>query len=127
MIKKIALLGSTGSIGTQTLQVIKDNKNLYQVQSLVAFSNAEILSQQAKEFGAQYYATITNDGIECLEKAVDGADIVPWLSAACPGQASGESPVSLPGRRSQGNIPPPTASPPDPACWKRWQRDIFPE
>ena len=42
MIKKIALLGSTGSIGTQTLQVIKDNKNLYKIQSLVAFSNAEI-------------------------------------------------------------------------------------
>ena len=47
MIKKIALLGSTGSIGTQTLQVIKDNKNLYQVQRLVAFSNAEIFSQLA--------------------------------------------------------------------------------
>lgn len=76
MIKKIALLGSTGSIGTQTLQVIKDNKNLYKVQSLVAFSNAEILSQQAKEFGAEYFATIADDGIECLEKAVDGADLV---------------------------------------------------
>ena len=70
MIKKIALLGSTGSIGTQTLQVIKDNKNLYKVQSLVAFSNTEILAQQAKEFDAQYFATIKNDGIECLEKAV---------------------------------------------------------
>ena len=76
MIKKIALLGSTGSIGTQTLQVIKDNKNLYKVQSLVAFSNTEILAQQAKEFDAQYFATIKNDGIECLEKAVDGADVV---------------------------------------------------
>lgn len=76
MIKKIALLGSTGSIGTQTLQVIKDNKNLYKVQSLVAFSNVEILSHQAKEFGAEYFATISNDGIECLEKAVDGVDLV---------------------------------------------------
>ncbi|MBE5748723.1 MAG: 1-deoxy-D-xylulose-5-phosphate reductoisomerase [Clostridiales bacterium] len=74
--KKIALLGSTGSIGTQTLQVIKDNKNLYKVQSLVAFSNVEILSSQAKEFGADYFATILNDGIACLEKAVDGADLV---------------------------------------------------
>jgi len=76
MIKKIALLGSTGSIGTQTLQVIKDNKNLYKVQSLVAFSNVEILSRQAKEFGTNYFATITHDGVECLERAVDGADIV---------------------------------------------------
>lgn len=76
MTKKIALLGSTGSIGTQTLQVIKDNKNLYKVQSLVAFSNVEILLHQAKEFGAEYFATILNDGIECLEKAVEGADVV---------------------------------------------------
>lgn len=76
MIKKIALLGSTGSIGTQTLQVIKDNKNLYKVQSLVAFSNVKILQQQAKEFGADYFATITNDGMECLERAVEGADVV---------------------------------------------------
>jgi len=74
--KKVSILGSTGSIGTQTLEVIKDNKNLYKVQSLVAFSNLEVLSAQAKEFCADYFATITRDGLDCLERAVEDADIV---------------------------------------------------
>ena len=47
--KKIAILGSTGSIGTQTLDVVRNNKDL-QVVSLVAVSNIDLLVQQIIEF-----------------------------------------------------------------------------
>ena len=47
--KKIAILGSTGSIGTQTLDVVRNNKDL-QVVSLVAGSNIDLLEQQIIEF-----------------------------------------------------------------------------
>lgn len=47
--KKIAILGSTGSIGTQTLDVVRNNKDL-QVVSLVAGSNIDLLEQQIVEF-----------------------------------------------------------------------------
>ena len=45
--KKIAILGSTGSIGTQTLEVISDNKNIFEVDLLSAFSNDNLLISQA--------------------------------------------------------------------------------
>ena len=49
-IKHIALLGATGSIGTQALEVIKANPTLFKAEVLTAQSNAELLIQQALEF-----------------------------------------------------------------------------
>jgi 1-deoxy-D-xylulose-5-phosphate reductoisomerase len=53
-IKNIAILGSTGSIGTQTLEVIKGNSNLFRAFLLTAHSNAELLINQAIEFEPEY-------------------------------------------------------------------------
>lgn len=50
--KSIAILGSTGSIGTQALDVIKDNPDTFQVEVLTARSNADLLAKQAVEFEA---------------------------------------------------------------------------
>ena len=47
--KRIVILGSTGSIGTQTLEVIRENKDL-SVEALAAGSNIELLEKQAREF-----------------------------------------------------------------------------
>jgi 1-deoxy-D-xylulose-5-phosphate reductoisomerase len=48
--KKIAILGSTGSIGTQALDVIKSNPDLFEVEVLTAHSNGKLLVEQALEF-----------------------------------------------------------------------------
>lgn len=48
--KKVAIFGSTGSIGTSTLQVIRDNPDFFEVVTLVAGNNIELLIQQAREF-----------------------------------------------------------------------------
>ena len=45
--KKVAILGSTGSIGTQALDVIAEQKDHFQVEVLTAQSNADLLIQQA--------------------------------------------------------------------------------
>ena len=47
--KKIAILGSTGSIGTQTLEIVRDNPEL-QVMGLAAGSNAALMEKQIREF-----------------------------------------------------------------------------
>ncbi|TSD66572.1 1-deoxy-D-xylulose-5-phosphate reductoisomerase [Inquilinus sp. KBS0705] len=52
--KNIAILGSTGSIGTQTLEVIKDNPGLFRAYMLTAHSNAYLLIEQALEFVPEY-------------------------------------------------------------------------
>tara|TARA_B110000003_G_scaffold186582_1_gene185482 strand:+ start:1293 stop:2447 length:1155 start_codon:yes stop_codon:yes gene_type:complete len=49
-VKKIAILGSTGSIGTQTLEVISHIKGQFKVDLLSAFSNYNLLIEQAKKF-----------------------------------------------------------------------------
>ena len=50
--KKIAIIGSTGSIGTQTLEVVRENGDI-EVISLAAGSNTELLEQQVREFHPQ--------------------------------------------------------------------------
>lgn len=47
---KIAILGSTGSIGIQTLDIVRANNELFEVIALVANNNWELLAEQAKEF-----------------------------------------------------------------------------
>lgn len=50
MKRRIAILGSTGSIGTQALEVIKQHPELFEAEVLTAGRNAELLVQQAVEF-----------------------------------------------------------------------------
>ena len=50
MKKKIAILGSTGSIGIQTLDVIQKNKELFTAEILIAGQNSNLLIKQAKTF-----------------------------------------------------------------------------
>lgn len=50
MKKRISILGSTGSIGTQTLEVIAKHPELFQVESLAAGSNVKVLLQQIHQF-----------------------------------------------------------------------------
>ena len=73
--KKVAVLGSTGSIGTQTLDVIRSNSDKLKVYSLVAYSNAEALSKQVAEFEPKYHALIARDGEQCLIEAVKACDV----------------------------------------------------
>ena len=47
--KKIAILGSTGSIGTQTLEVVRENGDI-EVLGLAAGSNISLLEEQIREF-----------------------------------------------------------------------------
>ena len=54
MKKRIAILGSTGSIGKSTLEVIKKNQKNFEVVLLTANKNYKKLIQQAREFKAKY-------------------------------------------------------------------------
>ena len=47
--KKVAILGSTGSIGTQTLEIIRDNGDI-QAVALAAGQNVELMEAQIREF-----------------------------------------------------------------------------
>ena len=50
MKQRLSILGSTGSIGVQTLDIVAENPELFEVTSLVAGRNWELLARQAIEF-----------------------------------------------------------------------------
>lgn len=49
--RRVAILGSTGSIGTQALDVVRNHRDEYEVVALAAARNGEVLREQAEEFG----------------------------------------------------------------------------
>ncbi|MDE6828606.1 MAG: 1-deoxy-D-xylulose-5-phosphate reductoisomerase, partial [Alistipes sp.] len=52
MKQRLVLLGSTGSIGVQTLDIARENPDLFEVRVLTARRNWELLAAQAREFDA---------------------------------------------------------------------------
>ncbi len=50
--RKIAILGSTGSIGTQALDVIRQHRDLFEVELISAYRSIDLLASQAREFDA---------------------------------------------------------------------------
>ena len=57
--KRIAILGSTGSIGRQTLDVVRQHPDRFQVEVITAGSNAALLAEQARAFDVPH-AVICN-------------------------------------------------------------------
>ena len=72
--KKIAILGSTGSIGTQTLEVARNNGDL-EIVSLAAGSNVKKLEEQIREFHPRTVAVWTEEKAKELKDAVRDLDV----------------------------------------------------
>ena len=66
--KKVAILGSTGSIGTQALEVISCLKNEIQVISLAAGKNIELIREQIKQFSPKTVAVSLEKDAQLLKK-----------------------------------------------------------
>ncbi len=66
--KTLTVLGSTGSIGTNTLDVVRRNRHLYQVYALVAGHNVELLATQILEFTPKVAVVATSEDLSRLIK-----------------------------------------------------------
>ena len=67
--KTIAILGSTGSIGTQTLEVVRENQDI-RVAALAAGNNIALLEQQIREFAPKTVAVWTEEKAKELQERV---------------------------------------------------------
>jgi 1-deoxy-D-xylulose-5-phosphate reductoisomerase len=74
-IKKIAILGSTGSIGTQALEIVREQKDRIQVEVLTANSNADLLIAQAKEFNPNHVVIADESKYLQVKEALANDDI----------------------------------------------------
>lgn len=73
--KRIAILGSTGSIGTQALNVIRRHRDLFTVEVLCAGSNADLLIAQALEFDPNAVAIADKRKYQQVQEALAPHDI----------------------------------------------------
>jgi 1-deoxy-D-xylulose-5-phosphate reductoisomerase len=74
-LKNIAILGSTGSVGTQALDVIRANPELYTVVSLTAQANAGLLIEQALEFKPEMVVIGDEGQYAAVRSALSGTQI----------------------------------------------------
>ena len=67
MKRRLTILGSTGSVGRQTLDVVRAHRERFDVVGLSAHSDAETLREQAEEFRPEYVALESGDGAGILD------------------------------------------------------------
>lgn len=73
--KYISILGSTGSIGTQTLEIVREKSDEFAVTAIAAGSNIELLEKQAREFGPKLVAVYNEEAAAKLSVALADTDI----------------------------------------------------
>jgi len=80
--KRIAILGSTGSIGTQTLQVVDTHPDLFQIEVLTAMDNATLLIQQALYYQPNAVVIVNESKYEEVSSALSKTDIKVFCGAS---------------------------------------------
>lgn len=73
--KIISVLGSTGSIGTQALEVVRNNKDL-QVSALAASSNITLLEEQIREFHPKLVCVYDREKAQALKNRISDLDVI---------------------------------------------------
>ena len=66
--KKIAILGSTGSIGKQTIDIVRKDKKNFKILLLTANKNYKLLSKQIKEFKVKNVIVTNKKSYQILKK-----------------------------------------------------------
>lgn len=99
--KKIAVLGSTGSIGTQTLEIVRERKNEFEVVALAAGSSMDLLEQQIAEFRPKLASlTKEEDALELKRRLslrnINSTEVVYGMDGliACATEASADMTVN---------------------------------
>jgi 1-deoxy-D-xylulose-5-phosphate reductoisomerase len=81
MQKRIAILGSTGSIGTQALEVISSHPDKFEVEVLTAQNNADLLINQSLRFNPNMVVIGNEDHYERIKQALSGLPIKVFAGA----------------------------------------------
>jgi len=84
-VKAISLLGSTGSIGTQTLDIVAQNPDRFRIVGLAAGRNVEMLAAQIRTFRPQIAAICDPDALPSLREAIADLDSQPILLGGAAG------------------------------------------
>lgn len=95
MKKQIAILGSTGSIGTQALQVIEEHPDLYEAYALTANNRVDLLIEQARKFMPEAVVIANEDKYLQLKEALSDLPIKVYAGADALCQIVESQPVDI--------------------------------
>lgn len=95
MKKQIAILGSTGSIGTQALQVIEEHPDLYEAYVLTANNKVDLLAEQARKFQPAAVVIANEDKYMQLKEALSDLPVKVYAGADALCQVVQEKPVDI--------------------------------
>ena len=79
--KRICILGSTGSIGTQALEVIEEHSDLYEAYVLTAYNNADLVIEQARKFKPEAVVIANETHYEKVREALADLPIKVYAGA----------------------------------------------
>ena len=95
MKKQIAILGSTGSIGTQALQVIEEHPDLYEVYALTANNKVDLLVEQARKFKPEAVVIANDDKYLQLKEALSDMPVKVYAGADALSQIVEAEPIDI--------------------------------
>ena len=95
MKKQIAILGSTGSIGTQALQVIEEHPDLYEAYVLTANNKVDLLIEQARKFRPEAVVIANEDKYLQLKEALSDLPIKVYAGADAICQVVESQPIDI--------------------------------
>ena len=93
--KQIAILGSTGSIGTQALEVISENESMFEVYALTANNNVDLLIGQARKFMPEMVAIGNEDHYTFLKDALSDLPIKVFAGDESIAQVAEMQPIDI--------------------------------
>ncbi|WP_029905219.1 1-deoxy-D-xylulose-5-phosphate reductoisomerase [Prevotella sp. 10(H)] len=95
MKRTIAILGSTGSIGTQALDIVRKNPDSFEVYALTANENTDLLIKQAREFLPEVVVIANESKYELLKDALKDLPIKVWAGSESICQVVESEPIDM--------------------------------
>ena len=95
MKKQIAILGSTGSIGTQALEVIEEHSDKFEVYALTANNNADLLISQARKFNPEFVVIANENKYAQVKETLSDLPMKVFAGAASIADVAAMQPVDI--------------------------------
>lgn len=95
MKRNIAILGSTGSIGTQALDVVREHKDEFEIYALTANNNADLLIAQAREFMSEVVVIANEEKYAYVKDALSDLPLKVWCGCDAIAQVVESEPINM--------------------------------
>lgn len=95
MKRKLAILGSTGSIGTQALDVVREHEDRFEIYALTANNQVDMLIKQAREFQPEMVVIANDEKYEYLKEALSDLPIKIWSGSDSIAQVVTAEPIDM--------------------------------